>query len=306
MNRLCDLIRAARIFLRLGRFALRPMQARCYQVSLREIVLMPACAGGFQPLSQMLFGFVPGLLFSQDIRQPQMHQAESGIVGAGRMLRERQLVPADFLRLFQPAQKVLQSQRYQLQADRPAFGALIQSAQRVFSQRQVCQTKEGAGFVWRKAQVVGAQFGHLAAGAQTGQRQGRVGAGDQRQMDGGGLVLNEIVQHGVNLRVGDNVIVVQHQQKRGVQRRHVVEQIIEEARKRRRVWHIQQRLSLPAERMVYLLESCQEVAQEARRIITRFVERARQHGAFDFRFLTGERQSIRPPGLSCRSRPGRR
>ena len=70
-----------------------------------------------------------------------------------------------------------------MQAGNPTFGAGFQRGDVVCRQIQAHHLVEKlGGFGGGKTQVRGAQFGQLAPGAQTGQRQGRILAGDDDQV----------------------------------------------------------------------------------------------------------------------------
>ena len=71
----------------------------------------------------------------------------------------------------------------QLQTGNPAFGAGFQRGDISVGEIQPHHpVEEFSGFGGGEAQVGGAQFGELTAGAQAGQRQGRVFAGGDDQV----------------------------------------------------------------------------------------------------------------------------
>ena len=73
-------------------------------------------------------------------------------------------------------------------------------------------SSSAGGLLGREAQVGGAQFGQLPVGAQPGQRQRRVGAAGQHQVQSRRQVLEQERQRRVHRLGVDQVVVVEDQQ----------------------------------------------------------------------------------------------
>src|SRR5439155_26448133 len=105
-------------------------------------------------------------------------------------------------------------ERGQVEAARPPFGALLQALDVVDGQlktEQLVQEVGALGFV--EAEVLGMNFEQLAARAQTRQRQRRVGASRDRYANTRGQVFDEEEQLRVHRGVGDQVVVVEDEDK---------------------------------------------------------------------------------------------
>ena len=119
----------------------------------------------------------------------------------------------------------LHRERRQLERGDPALGAPLQRGDVPRGEIQPHHLVEvGGGLVGREAQVGGADLDELAPRPQAGQRQRRVGAGGDHQVDLWGQVLQQ-ERHPV-LDVGrvDHVVVVEHQHDVARHRAELVEQ----------------------------------------------------------------------------------
>ena len=77
----------------------------------------------------------------------------------------------------------LQGKRRQLQAGDPAFGATFQQGKLALAEFQPHRAaQKESTFVGRKAQVVGVQLDKLAVNSKPLQRQGRIGAADEHDL----------------------------------------------------------------------------------------------------------------------------
>ena len=86
-----------------------------------------------------------------------------------------------------------------MQAGNPTFGAILQRGDILRRQIQAHHPNEKVGgFGRREAQISGAQFGHLAPGAQAGQGQLRVLTGGDDQVHLRRLVLEQKGEGGVD------------------------------------------------------------------------------------------------------------
>ena len=130
---------------------------------------------------------------------------------------------------------VAQRQGGQLQAGRPALGARHQRRHLPLRQAQPhARVQELGGLLGSEAQVGGAHLGQLAAGAQARQRQRRILAGGEHQVDRRRQMLEQEGDGGVDGRGAHQVVVVQHQQARLGQGGQVVDQAGEDGLGRRR------------------------------------------------------------------------
>ena len=108
--------------------------------------------------------------------------------------------------------RLLQRERCELQTRHPAFSARLQRADIFGVQREShCLIQELQGFFFGEAQVIGADLGQLSAYAPASQREGRVGAADENEMQVRGEVVDQICNRIVNGLLGDMVIIVQDQ-----------------------------------------------------------------------------------------------
>ena len=95
---------------------------------------------------------------------------------------------------------VAQGQPGQLQPGRPALGALDQRRHLRLGQSQPhARAQEGGRLLDAEAQVGGAHLGELVAGAEAGQRQGRVLAAGDHQMQGRWQVVEQEGDRGVDV-----------------------------------------------------------------------------------------------------------
>ena len=106
----------------------------------------------------------------------------------------------------------LHRERRQLERGDPPFGAPLQRCDVLRRQRQSHHLVEvRRGLVGREAQVGGADLDQLAAPPQPGQRQRRVGAAGDHQVDLRGQVLQQEGHPVLHLARVDDVVVVEHQ-----------------------------------------------------------------------------------------------
>ena len=113
----------------------------------------------------------------------------------------------------------------QLEAGNPAFGARFQCGDICRREVEAHHLVEKVGsFGRRKPQVGGAQLGQLVPNAQTGQRERWILAGGNDQVDLGGQALDQKGKRIVN-RLGINdMVIIQHEDKRILDGGDVIEQ----------------------------------------------------------------------------------
>ncbi len=107
--------------------------------------------------------------------------------------------------------------------------------------------EELLGFLGGKAQILGADFGHLLAGAQARQGQGRVCAGGEDPMKIGRVVIQAVFQRLVNFGAVDDMVIVQHQTQRLLEGGQFVEPGIQHGRRGGAARHLQKVLRAAAQ-----------------------------------------------------------
>ena len=100
-----------------------------------------------------------------------------------------------------------------MQAGYPAFGAFFQSGNGRFRQIQIHELiQKLADFSRDKAQILLANFGHLATRPQASQRKWGVGAAQEQQMKTGRRVVEQELEAIMNGRIVNVEIVVEGQE----------------------------------------------------------------------------------------------
>jgi hypothetical protein len=172
-----------------------------------------------------------------------------------------------------------QRQSGQLQPGCPALGAFRQRRHLPLRQAHAHAHIQERGRLLRgEAQIGGAQFGQLAAGAHPRQRQRRILAGGDDQVDRWRQVIEQEGESLVDGGRAHQVVVVQHQQARGGQGGQVVDQAGEDGCGRR----CGQRGIQSGQRRAAAgggdgLESSDEVAEELVSVLVVLVEREPGH-----------------------------
>ena len=118
-----------------------------------------------------------------------------------------------------------QRQRGELQPGRPALGALLQQldvAGLEAERERAVEQRVGLGAV--ELQLVGAHLDQLAGGAQAGERQRRVGARRERELERPRRVPQQERHRRVDELVLQHVVVVEHQHDRLGQLRELVDE----------------------------------------------------------------------------------
>ena len=109
---------------------------------------------------------------------------------------------------------VADGQPGELQADDPALGPVFQRGDIRLGQGQAHHLiQEAIGFAAGKAQIPGPDLGQLVVGPQPGQRQRRVFAGEQDQVQRLGQVGHQLLQDLQDEAILDHLKIVQDQQK---------------------------------------------------------------------------------------------
>ena len=198
----------------------------------------------------------------------------------------------------------LHRERRQLERGDPAFGALLQRGDVSRSETQPHHLVEvGGGLVRREAQIGGADLDELAPRPQAGQRQRRIGAGDDHQVDLWGQVLQQERHPVVDVVCIDHVVVVEHQHDVVRHRAELVEQRREDRLDRRRLGPLQE-----GQRTSRRPPAPPSAARRPGRSRTTRV-RCRPGRATATPRTVRRRERLpatRPGASSCRSRPGRR
>ena len=108
----------------------------------------------------------------------------------------------------------LQGEAEQLQSDQPPLCPSSHLPDDVCGEVHAHHlAEEGQNLLGRTTQLVGADFQHLPTCSQKRKRQGGIGARSQHDMQLGRKVLHQIGEGAVHLILGDQVIVVQDQEK---------------------------------------------------------------------------------------------
>ena len=174
----------------------------------------------------------------------------------------------------------LHRERRQLDRGDPPLGAPLQRGDVLRRQVEPHHLVEvRRRLVGREAQIGGADLDELAAPAQPRQRQRRVGAAGEHQVDLRGQVLQQEGHPVLDLARLDDVVVVEHQHdvvRDGVE---VVEQGGEDRLDRRRLGRLQERERVVADPGRGRLERGDDVRPEHRRIVVALVERQPRRGA---------------------------
>ena len=76
------------------------------------------------------------------------------------------------------------------------------------------------------------------------------------------MVVKKILERGMNLRVSDGVIIVEHQDERGCKPGELIEQLVQQRRERGELRQIQERVRFQLQGCVRALESRQPVVKE--------------------------------------------
>ena len=99
-----------------------------------------------------------------------------------------------------------------MQAGDPTLGARLQGGDRFGREAETHHlVEEGGRFVGRKAQIGGAQLGQLAPRPQAGQRQRRVSAAGNGQMQLARQMVEQKGQGGMDRLDFNQVVIVEHQ-----------------------------------------------------------------------------------------------
>jgi hypothetical protein len=213
--------------------------------------------------------YLPGLVLEHLLGQEVQDEA----VAAGERGRE-----PDGIGL--PAQR----QGRQLQPGRPALGAGGQGRHRRFRQGRVRDGRRlpqhGRGLVRGEAQVRGAQLGQLPPAPQPGQRQRRVAAAGQHQVQSRRPVLEQEPERGVHGLGVNQVVVVEHQQRlvRVGPGGQLIDQRGHKSLVRRWRGRAQQRPHPFGESRPAPVQCGHTVAPEPRRVVIADVQRQPRHG----------------------------
>ena len=231
-----------------------------------------------------------GLLFEHLLGQEVQHVA----VAAGERGHEPGHVAL-------PAQR----QASELEAGGPAFGAAGQRGhgrirQAAFGARPYLG-QQSRRLTRREPQIGGAQLGQLPAGPQPGQRQRRVGAAGQHQVQPGRAVLQQELDRSVHGRGLDDVVVVENQHRVGT---GIGGQLVDERGHQRLegsgCGRAEQRAQPSIEARAYPVHRGHHMTPEPGRVVVPGVQRQPGRPGRD-----GAGPS-RPAAPSCRSRRARR
>ena len=298
----------------------QPLQVGAQQVGEQVVVAPPATllverdqeqAGPLHRLQHLLAVGAPDDRIAERAGQPlqdrRLQQERPQLLGLplqhllGQVVQHEPVAAGELLDEPGDVGASLQRQRGQLQPGRPALGALAQRrddrVRQIAPDRHAQQLGRLAG-VNRRSR--GAQLGQLPAGPQPGQRQRRVAAAGQHQVQRGRQVVQQELQRPVHLRRVDQVVVVDDQ-------RHVVGcrgELVDQRRhgrgERRRRGAGDQRTDPLGDPGPHPVQRGGDVAPEPHRVVVARVQRQ-----------PGDRPPVgaapsRPAGSTCRTRPGRR
>ena len=175
----------------------------------------------------------------------------------------------------------LHRERRQLESGDPAFGAPLQRGDVPRSEIQPHHLVEvGGGLVRREAQIGGADLDELAPRPQAGQRQRRIGAGGDHQVDLWGQVLQQERHPVLDVVRVDHVVVVEHQHDVVRHRAELVEQRGEDRLDRRWLGPLQQGQRPCADPRRHRLQRGHQVGPERRGLVVAWVERKPRRGPF--------------------------
>ena len=215
----------------------------------------PLQHGRVQQKLTNLFGLMVQHLFHQIIHDVA--------VVSGERLNERWKVLAP-----------LHRQGRQLKARDPALGAVIQGHHARCRQIQVHHAVEKLGdFRQRKAQIGGAEFGELTLNPQPGQRQRRVFAGGDGQMKRRRKMFQQKRQGRADLRIVQNVVVVQHKVDGVRQGAEVIEEFGENGGQVGRGHRLKSSQDSAPDLRGHALERCDQVKGEPYRVVVALVQR---------------------------------
>ena len=208
-----------------------------------------------------------GLDFRRLAAQHLLHQViQDEVVAAGERVNKAGGIDA--------AGEALQRQGGQLQTGDPTFGAGFQGGDLGGRKFQAHRLVEKAGGFGRgEAQIGDAQLGQLAASAQARQRQGRVFARGDHQVQLRRQALDQEGQGIVHGGVVHQVVVIQHQDQAPLGGGQVIEQGGQQRFGRRRLGRTQRGQHALAERRVNALQRGDQVGQEAGGIAVALVQR---------------------------------
>ena len=188
----------------------------------------------------------------------------------------------------------LDQEREHLQPGDPAFGALLQGLNCSTVQLQACRPPEEISCLIRsEPEVALPNLGDLPATPEAWQGEGRVRAGRDDDVQPDGQVIEQEADDGVDLRVGDRVIVVQHEHDAPTQvhrrlgraerispgqgNREVVDQIDDQWLQMRHLRRLKRRLDIRSDPIVDLLQRGDEVAEETGGLAVGLVQRKPRH-----------------------------
>ena len=157
----------------------------------------------------------------------------------------------------------------------PPFEARVQLGEIAAIERQPGRIpQEDGGFLCREAQVLAEQFQELAAGAQPRQRQLRILARGDHDMQLWRAMRPRIAECRVDGSIVDGMEIVQNQHEVGRLLRHqVIDQCRDHRVGRRRRGCFERAAQVLTDGRDDLLQRRAEIAQETRRVIVRFVQR---------------------------------
>ena len=198
----------------------------------------------------------------------------------------------------------LHRQRRQLEGGDPAFGAPLQRGDVPRGEIQPHHLVEvRGGLVRREAQIGGADLDELAPRPQAGQRQRRIGAGGDHQVDLWGQVLQQERHPVIDVVRVDHVVVVEHQHDVVRHRAELVEQRGEDRLDRRRLGPLQKGQRTCADPRRRRLQRGDQVGPEGGGLRC---QPGRARATPQTVHRPERLPATRPAASSCRSRPGRR
>src|SRR5713101_9910131 len=131
-----------------------------------------------------------------------------------QIIQDITLTPTHLIEQIDRISVSLQGEAEQVQADQPPLrlgGRILDNVCWELHAHHLLE--KGQDLLRRATQLVGAYFQYLPTCSQQRKWQGRIGASGQDEMQLGREMLHEIGEGAVNLRLGDQVIVVEDQEK---------------------------------------------------------------------------------------------
>jgi hypothetical protein len=198
----------------------------------------------------------------------------------------------------------LHRERRELEASDPAFGPRLEGYDVLCREMQAHDlVEERGGLVGGERQLGGAQRGQLTAQAQAAERQWRIGATSEEEVQLRRQMVEEKSEALVDWLRRDQVVVVEHQHDGLREDADFIEQCAQQRLDWQRLTRMQQRERALADLGPHCLERGDDVGSEERGLIVALIKCDPCRMPFT---RPGQLPAIQPAGSSCRSQPARR